>query len=86
MMNDVCSFCGSRNFVQKNVQYIYRLEGKLLVVNGVPCEECTYCGERYYEGPALERIEREFGRIYREGKKPQTEMTVPVQEYAAVTG
>ena len=37
--------------MRKTVQYIYRHDGKFLVVNEVPCEECTYCGERYYDGP-----------------------------------
>jgi YgiT-type zinc finger domain-containing protein len=85
-MKDACSFCGNRNLSSKAVQYIYRHEGKMLVVNGVPCEECTYCGERYFAGPVLERIEREFMRIYREGKKPRLQLTVPVEEYAEVTG
>lgn len=83
-MNDQCSFCGNRGLSDKVVQYIYRHDGKFLVVNGVPCEECTYCGERYYPGPVLESIEREFVRIYREGKKPQAEVAVPVEEYADV--
>ena len=37
--------------MRKTVQYIYRHEEKFLVVNEVPCEECTYCVERYYDGP-----------------------------------
>ncbi len=84
-MRVVCNFCGNKNFAKKKVQYIYRHEGKFLVVNNVPCEECTYCGERYYEGPVLERIEREFIEIYHSGKKPKTEVSVPVEEYAEVT-
>lgn len=60
----MCSFCGNKNLVKKKVQYIYRHEGKFLVADDVPCEECTCCGERYYDGPVLERIEREFMRIH----------------------
>jgi YgiT-type zinc finger domain-containing protein len=85
-MRDSCSFCGNGRFSTKAVQYIYRHDDRLLVMNGVPCEECTYCGERYYEGPVLERIERQFVRIYREGKKPRSEVAVPVEEFAEVAG
>ena len=80
-MKDVCSFCGNEHFVAKKVQYIYRHDGRFFVVNGVPCEECTYCGERYYDGPVLERIESEFVRIYGEGKKPKAEISVPVEDF-----
>lgn len=83
-MNDGCSFCGNKNFVRKTVQYIYRHEGKFLVVNEVPCEECTYCGERYYDGPVLERIEREFIRIHKDGKSPPSEVVVPVEDFTDV--
>jgi YgiT-type zinc finger domain-containing protein len=85
-MRDACSFCGNGHFAPKAVQYIYRRDGKLFVVNGVPCEECTYCGERYYQGPVLERIEREFDRIYHEGKRPRAEVAVPVEEFVEVAG
>lgn len=78
-MRDVCSFCGNSSFVEKKVQYIYRHDGRFFVVNDVPCEECTYCSERYYDGPLLERIEAEFMRIYDEGKNPTAEISVPIE-------
>jgi YgiT-type zinc finger domain-containing protein len=83
-MNHVCSFCGNKHFVEKQVQYIYRHNNRFFVVNDVPCQECTYCGERYYDGPVLERIENEFQRIYGEGKKPPAEISVPVESFKDV--
>ena len=84
-MSDVCSFCGNKHFEEKKVQYIYRHQGRFLVVNDVPCQECTYCGERYYDGPVLERIEKEFMRIYDEGKMPKSQITVPIESFNDVS-
>lgn len=39
----ICNFCGNKNFKEKHIQYIYRLNGKFQIVNNVPCEECEYC-------------------------------------------
>ncbi len=83
-MNNKCSFCGNTTFVEKRVEYIYRHSGKLLMVNDVPCQECGYCGERYYDGPVLERIEREFMRIHKEGKKPTAQITMPLENFDEV--
>ena len=80
-MKEVCNFCGNRNFVRKEVEYMYRREGRMLLVEHVPCEECEYCGERYYGAATLKKIEREFDEIHREGKKARKEITVPVEEY-----
>ncbi len=83
-MGSVCSFCGNKSSVQKKVQYIYRHDDKFLAVNNVPCEECTYCGERYYLAPVIKRIEREFAAIHHGGKKPEAEVTMPMEEFAAI--
>jgi len=57
-MNKVCNFCGNKNFRIKKVQYIYRHDGKFLIVNDVPCEECEYCGEQYFKSDVLKKIEK----------------------------
>jgi len=83
-MNKVCSFCGNKNFRKKTVQYIYRHYEQLLMVNNVPCEECEYCGERYFKGVDLEKIETDFRAIYSSGKKVKKEVAVPVEEFAEI--
>lgn len=83
-MNKICSFCGNKNFNKKAVQYIYRNNEQFLVVNNVPCEECEYCGEQYFKGMDLERIETDFKAIYSTGKKVKKEVTVPVEEFAEI--
>ena len=59
-MNTKCHFCGNKNFKEARVQYIYRHNNQFLIVNDVPCEQCEYCGEEYFEGKMLTQIEKEF--------------------------
>lgn len=80
----VCSFCGNKNFREKSVQYIYRHDDQLLVVNSVPCEECEYCGEQYYRAEVLKKIEKDFQDIYLSHKKPEREVKVPVEEFMGI--
>ena len=83
-MNKICNFCGNKNFNEKQVQYIYRHDDQFLVVNQVPCEECEYCGEQYFQAKVLKKIEQEFRKIYFSGKKAKREVRVPVEEFAEI--
>ena len=49
-MNSNCHFCGNKNFKNNQVQYIYQLNNQFLIMDGVPCEQCEFCGEQYFEG------------------------------------
>lgn len=80
-MNQKCHFCGNKNFRKENVQYIYKLEGKFLLVNHVPCETCEYCGEQYFEASVLKKIEGDFHDIHAERKRAKAEVVVPVEEF-----
>lgn len=64
------------------VEYIYRRSGNYLIVRDVPCEVCLNCGERYYPGPVLLRIERRFNDIYKRHARPRQTIQVPVEVYA----
>lgn len=81
-MNKICSFCGASEIQKKNVQYIYQKEDKFLVINNVPSEECSNCGERYYHTEVLKQIEKEFDNLEAGKRKAKIEVTVPVEEYA----
>ncbi len=78
----VCSFCGNKNFKEKRVQYIYKNDGHFLIVDNVPCEECEYCGEQYFEAKVLKKIEKDFIDIYSNKKKLKKHIEVPVEEFA----
>ena len=80
-MNTKCHFCGNKNFKGTKVQYIYKHNNQFLIVNDVPCEQCEYCGEEYFEGNVLNQIEEEFHRIHAQGKKAKKELRVPIEQF-----
>ena len=81
-MNTKCNFCGNKNFKDVKVQYVYKHDNNFLIVNDVPCEQCEYCREQYFEGIVLRRIEDEFQRIHIQGKKPKQELRVPIEQFS----
>ena len=83
-MKKTCNFCGNKNFNEKKVQYIYKHEDKMLIINNVPCEECEFCGEQYFKAAVLKKIEREFKEIYLSGKKVKGKIVVPLEDYLEV--
>jgi YgiT-type zinc finger domain-containing protein len=83
-MNTKCHFCGNKNFKQTKVQYIYKYNSQFLIMDDVPCEQCEFCGEQYFEGKILRQIEDEFNRIYVQGKKPIKELRIPIEPFAEV--
>jgi YgiT-type zinc finger domain-containing protein len=80
-MSNICNFCGNKNFRIKKVQYIYRHDGKFLIVNDVPCEECEYCGEQYFKADVLKKIENDFMEIHSIGRKPKQLIQIPIEEF-----
>ncbi len=80
----ICNFCGNKNFKIKRVQYIYKHEGKFLVVNDVPCEECEFCGEQYFEAKVLKKIENDFNEINSLKRKAKKKIEVPVEDFEGV--
>lgn len=80
-----CSFCGNKNFSEKQVQYVYKHNDRFLIVNSVPCEECAFCGERYYKADVLKKIEKDYFAIYQSGKTAKSELKVPVEEFVEIS-
>ena len=78
-----CNFCGNKNFKEIKAQYIYQHDGKMLIVNNVPCEECEYCGERYFKAEILKAIESDFTHVYDGSKTPDEEVRVPVEFFSS---
>ena len=81
-MNKVCSFCGNKNFRDVRTQYIYKHDGKMMIVDDVPCEQCDYCGEQYFAADVLRKIEQDFLDVYACRRKARSEITVPVEQFA----
>ncbi len=77
-----CNFCGHSVLHEKRVQYLYKHNNHFLMVNDVPCEECEFCGERYYEAKTLKRIEREFHSIYNLDKNVKRQLSMPIEDFS----
>ena len=80
----VCNFCGNKNFKSVEVEYTYKRNNKMLIINNVPCEKCEYCGEEYFKADVLKKVEYEFNSIYSQGKKVKTEYIIPVEQFAEI--
>jgi len=81
MQNTKCNFCGSEEFESRYVEYVYRRNGKYLIVRNVPCEVCLSCGERYYPADALLSIELRFKAIHDEHQLPTQTVEVPIEAF-----
>ena len=78
-----CNFCGNKNTVLKKVQYIYKHKGNFMLFEDVPCEECTYCGERYFEAKVLKRVEHDFLEVLSQKRRPKRKIEMPVEVFAS---
>lgn len=79
-----CQFCGNKNISDKTTEYTYKHNGKYLIINNVPCKQCEYCGEQYFEAKVLKQIEKEYLNIYSSGKKVNKEITIPVESFEEI--
>ncbi|MGQ9628280.1 MAG: type II toxin-antitoxin system MqsA family antitoxin [Anaerolineae bacterium] len=78
-----CPVCGSTTYEVRLLEYIYRRDGRYLIVRDVPAEVCTICQTRFYRAEVLQEIERLFQAIYTEKRQPAGSITVPVESYQA---
>ena len=81
-MNKICNFCGNKNSNDTVIQYIYRNNGKFMIIDDVPCEQCEYCGEQYFAADVLKKIEADFNAVYSHKKQATQEIMIPVEQFA----
>jgi YgiT-type zinc finger domain-containing protein len=81
-MRKVCNFCGNKNSTNAVVQYVYQRDGRFMIVENVPCEQCEYCGEQYFKADVLKKIEADFDAVYSHRRKPTREVLVPMEQFA----
>lgn len=83
---DMCHFCGNKNFKDNKVQYTYKRDNNYMIVEDVPCKQCEFCGEQYFEASVLKNIEMEFNAIHLKGKSVENKIVIPVEVYADING
>jgi hypothetical protein len=53
----------------------------MLIMNNVPCQECEYCGEQYFEAAVLRKIEAEYEAVASGRTRNVRCIEVPVEDY-----
>lgn len=83
-MTEQCSFCGHKHLKSQKTRYLYQRQKELMVVERVPCLQCEYCGEQYFEASVLKKIEADFSAVALQKKQPLRTMKVAVEDYAGI--
>ncbi|TAE58084.1 MAG: YgiT-type zinc finger protein [Nostocales cyanobacterium] len=51
-----CHICGSENFTEELVNETFEINGKLILVEGIPAKVCSRCGEITFSSETAENI------------------------------
>lgn len=73
-----CHVCGSTEAKANQVSEVFDISGRRVLVEGIPTQVCTRCGEATFSRETTERIRR---MVHGEAK-PVREERVDVFEYA----
>lgn len=76
-----CNFCGSEQFEERRIEYLYSYKGEYLLVPNTPVEVCTNCGMIYYDAAVLKEIERRFFAIRKNQEQPDRYIQMPTASY-----
>jgi len=63
-------------YEQRNVTHTVRRDGQVLVIDGVPAEVCSICGDALLAPDTIRRLERILASL------DQPHKTVPLYEFA----
>jgi YgiT-type zinc finger domain-containing protein len=77
-----CNFCGSEQYEERRIEYLYSYKGQYLLVPDTPVEVCVNCGMIYYDAAILKEIERRFFAIQQNTEKPDRYIQMPSATYA----
>ena len=80
-MAEQCAFCGNKNLTAKTTRYLHQQNEAMLIVEDVPCLECNFCGEQYFDIAVLKRIETDHREIAEHRREPKRYMRVAVEAF-----
>ncbi|MCA9874051.1 MAG: type II toxin-antitoxin system MqsA family antitoxin [Anaerolineales bacterium] len=78
-----CNFCGSDQYEERHIEYLYSYKGEYLLVPDTPVQVCTNCGMVYYDAAVLKEIERRFFAIRKKQERPDRYIQMPTTSYAS---
>jgi YgiT-type zinc finger domain-containing protein len=74
-------FCGHTHLTEERVRYIHQWCDDLLIVEGVPCLKCKYCGEQYFAFDVLKKIGADHAALAAHHSQPSRTVQVAVEEF-----
>ena len=74
-----CALCKGA-VEERLIRYVQEFEGRLVIIENVPAEVCTQCGERFV-GP---EVAKKIQRLVWEQPCPKRSAEVPVYDLAEV--
>lgn len=83
-MSQVCAFCGNKHLTPKTTRYLHQQNDEMLIVEAVPCLECNYCGEQYFDVEVLKRIENDHRQIAEHRRQPEKYLRVAVENFTDI--
>ena len=75
----MCMFCKSGTVGDSTTTHAVDIKDSIIIIRNVPCLECDLCGETYYTGVVVEKLER----LVDEAKSLNLELSVT--DYLSVT-
>lgn len=81
MMPEQCAFCGNKHLSARTTRYLHHRNEEMLIVEGVPCLECDFCGEQFFDIDVLKRIETDHSEIAEHRRQPKRFMQVAVETF-----
>ena len=74
-----CAFCKGE-LEERLIRYLSEFEGRVMIIENVPAEACTQCGEKVFRPEVVEKIQR----LVWEQPSPKRREEVPVYDLAEV--
>jgi len=72
-----CAFCKGE-LEERLIRYVSDFEGRVAIIENVPGEVCTQCGEKAFRPEVVEKIQR----LVWEQPSPKRSVEVPVYDLA----
>ena len=66
-----CCYCGG-DTAESTTTYVAEIGERIIIIKHVPCEKCTQCGETFYNGTVVDRLEQ----ITKQLEKTLTEIAI----------
>jgi YgiT-type zinc finger domain-containing protein len=77
-----CNFCDNDQYEERRIDYLYRHQGKYLLVPNTPVEICHNCGMIYYDAAVLKKIEHPFFAIHQHMEAHDCYIKMPTKVYS----